>query len=131
MLTFALENIEDFETEQKVNKLIRNGKCVVDQFISDIKKDKNLSPELGDLFAIIEDVANNQILPSNKYRRLHVSKKVHFTPYEAKSKHLRVYLFHENTSGQIIVIGGKKTEQKEDLKRLEKILSEYYQFLQQ
>jgi len=131
MPTFAIEHIEEFETKQKVNKLLRNGKCIVDEFVNEIKQDKNLSPELGDLYAIIEDVANNQILPPTRYKKLRVSKKLKFKPYEAKSKHLRLYLFHEKGSGQIIVLGGKKTDQKDDIERLKKLISEYSLFLQE
>lgn len=129
MLIFAIEHFEEFETKQKVNKLLRNGKCIVDEFVEEIKQDKNLSPELGELYAIIEDIANNKLLPHTRYKKLRVSKKLKFKPYEAKSKHLRLYLFHEKGSGQIIVLGGKKTDQKDDIQRLEKIISEYNSYL--
>jgi hypothetical protein len=130
MPTFVIEHIEEFDTKQKVNKLVRNGKCIVDEFVEEIRQDNNLSPELGELYAIIEDIANNQLLPPNRYKKLRVSKKLKFKPYEAKSKHLRLYLFHENGTGQIIVLGGKKKDQKEDIQRLEKLISEYNSYLQ-
>lgn len=131
MPNFAIKHIEEFETIQRVNKLVRNGKCIVEEFVEGIKKDKNLSPELGELYAIIEDVANNQILPPTRFKKLHVSNKLKFKPYEAKSKHLRLYLFHEKGTGQIIVFGGKKTDQKDDIQRLKKLIGEYNSFIQE
>ncbi len=131
MTTFVVTQIEDFETNQKVNKLFRNGKCILDEFIKEIKADRNLSEEIGDLFAIIEDVANEERLPKTKYRNLHLSKKLKYSPYEAKSKHLRLYLFHDKENGQIIVLGGKKGTQLKDLSKFDKIIQEYTKYVQQ
>ncbi len=128
MIRFATEHIEDFETAVPVNKLIRNGKSLMDEFVTEIKKDKNLASELGDLFAIVEDVANKKRLPPTRYRKIIVPKKFKFKPYEAKSKHLRLYLFHDNESGQVIVMGGKKTEQKSDIEHLKSIVVDYTNF---
>ena len=130
MSTFVVKQIEDFETNQKVNKLIRNGKCILDDFIKDINSDKTLAAEIGDLYAIIEDVANEKRVPKTKYRNLHLTKKLKFNPYEAKSKHLRLYLFHDKENGQIIVLGGKKGTQLKDLSKFEKIIQEYSRYIQ-
>ncbi len=46
--------------------------------------------------------------------------------YEAKSGGIRIYLFHEEKTGRVIVIGGDKDSQNEDVKRVEKIIKEYY-----
>jgi len=112
---------------QDVYKLVRNGKCLLDEFVNDIKKDKNLEPELGDLFANIEDVANGELLPSNRYKILKLGK-LPFTAFEAKTKNLRLYLFHERNTGIVLIIGGKKTEQDEDLDRIKRIIKEYSNF---
>ncbi|MBI3509498.1 MAG: hypothetical protein HY064_02470 [Bacteroidetes bacterium] len=126
MATFSVEQIEEFDnTKQKVFKLFRNGKCLYTEFTAEISKDDNLEPELDELFANIEDVANNELLPKNKYRKLHISSKLQYTPYEAKTHHLRAYMFHDSETGQVIVCGGTKGEQDEDLERVEKIIKEY------
>jgi hypothetical protein len=78
---------------------------------------------LGELFATIEDVANGKLVPKHRYRKLHLN-----TPYpafEAKSKHLRLYLIYEKQSGQVHILGGKKSSQPKDLKRVESIIKEY------
>jgi len=126
MITFDARRIWDFETIQPVYKIVRNGKCLLDDFVTRIESDKNLAPELGDLFAIVEDIANCKLNP--RHRKLHLSKHLRHSGYEAKSKHLRLYLFHEKGSGQILIFGGKKGEQAEDIKRFEKIIHEYTTF---
>lgn len=128
MVRFAIEHIQEFDTIVPVNKLIRNGKSLMDEFVTAIKKDKNLSQELGDIFAIIEDVANQKRLPLTRYRKIVVPKKFKFKPYEAKSKHLRFYLFHDNETGQVIVMGGKKSDQKRDIENLKTIILDYTNF---
>lgn len=96
-----------------------------DEFVTDIERDKNLEPELDEVFSIIEDIADNKLLPKGDYRRLHLSNKLGFTAFEAKTKHLRVYLFHDSGTGQIIICGGLKKNQDKDIDRVERIIKEY------
>lgn len=42
MLKFAISEIKEFDTKQKVYKLLREGKCYFDDFIAEIKSDANL-----------------------------------------------------------------------------------------
>lgn len=130
MISFEVKRITEFETEQKVNKLIRNGKCLVDDFWGEIKKDKNIEPELDELVATVEDVANGKMVPKNQYRKLHLSSKLQYSAFEVKSKHLRLYLINEKDTGQIHILGGKKGDQDEDIKRVQKIIREYTLFKQ-
>jgi len=51
-----------------------------------------------------------------------------YSAFEVKSKHLRLYLINEKETGQIHILGGKKGDQDEDLKRVEKIIREYTEF---
>jgi hypothetical protein len=131
MSIFVVVEFDQFKTKQKVNKLIRDGRCLADEFINEIRADKNLAPELSELFATIEDVANNKIVPPNRYKILHLRKNLNYTPYEAKSKHLRLYLFFDKEKGQIIIFGGKKGSQAKDLKNFEKRITEYSNYEQQ
>ena len=119
MITFEIERIPEFDTIQNVNKLIRNERCLFDEFVEEVEANGNLAPELGDLFAIIESIADCVIHPKCKKLQLGINLK--YAGYEAKSKHLRVYLFHEKGTGQILVFGGMKGDQDEDIKRFEKI----------
>ena len=131
MPTFVVIEFDQFKTKQKVNKLLRNGRCLVDEFVNEIRGDKNLAPELSELFATIEDVANSKIVPPNRYRKLHLKKNLNYTPYEAKSKYLRLYLIIDKEKGQVVVFGGKKGSQSKDLKNFEKRITEYSIYKQQ
>lgn len=128
MATFTLIELEHYQTRQKVYKLCRDGKCYFDDFMTEVKADNNLKPELGDLVPIIKDVANGKKPPTKKYRKENLGKKMPFTVYAAKSAHLRLYSFTDS-NGLIIIIGGKKTEQDEDLERSKSIVKEYSEFI--
>lgn len=132
MPEFDVIKIDEFDTIQPVFKLVRNGKCRFDEFCGQIESDKNLNPELGDIYAVIEEVANcNGFLPPSKYKLLRLSSKLAFKGYEAKSKHLRVYIFQDKDTGQIITLGGKKGDQDEDIKRFVKTIKEYTEYKNQ
>jgi hypothetical protein len=127
MSNFTLEEFKESNTAQKVHKLCRDGVCFYDEFRDKIKKDKNLRPELSDLWAILKDAANDKKLPKNRYRKENLGKKMPYNVYAAKSDHLRLYTFTDS-EGLIIVIGGKKTDQDTDLKRIKDIVKSYKEF---
>ncbi len=131
MPTFGVRQLEIYKTSVRVFKLIREQHCFYDDFVEEIALDKNLERELYDLDAIIEDAANGKLLPAGRYRKLRLSAKIKYSAYEAKSKHLRLYLIHEYETGKILILGGKKTTQDKDLDRLERLLKEYHEFTQQ
>ncbi|HKR03975.1 MAG TPA: hypothetical protein VJY62_05000 [Bacteroidia bacterium] len=126
MVIFEVEGL-GFNTRQRINKLKRNGKSLINEFLEEIKKDKNLEPELGELYATLEDTANGKMVPKNQYRKLRLSSKIKYSAFEAKSKHLRLYLFHDENR-KIIMIGGKKVDQERDIERLEKIIKEHTEY---
>jgi hypothetical protein len=96
-----------------------------DEFKTEIKQDNNLKAELGDLWAILKYVADGKApyLRETKYKKL---KNTKYPIHEAKSKELRLYVYIDD--GMIIILGGKKTEQDEDIKRVEGIIKEYLEF---
>lgn len=131
MPIFEIQKIDEFETLQPINKLIRNGKCMFDAFVEGAKSEAKLEAELGELYAIIQYVANRKtpFLPKQKFRKLHLKKKLKYTGFEAKSKHLRLYLFMEKETGMILAFGGTKgTQEQTDLDLFEKIIKEFTQF---
>jgi len=66
----------------------------------------------------MQQVSELQLLPKNKFRELKGSKD-NIKEYEIKTRNLRVYLFHEEHTGRIIVCGGKKHHRKKTLNILE------------
>ncbi|UPT68719.1 MAG: hypothetical protein M0D57_08890 [Sphingobacteriales bacterium JAD_PAG50586_3] len=120
MSIFVVKHVDKPHIRQPICKLVRDNKCIIDDFFDEIKADNNLKGELFKVWAIIEDVANGLLIPPNKY------KSVGNDAYEVKTKHLRVY--HCRKDGLIILVsGGKKTTQDVDIKRAKKIIKEYLQ----
>lgn len=124
MPKFEVKIYNPYPTKQRVGKLVRDGKVLADEFFDEIKKDANLEPELGELFAHVRTIANGKRLPKNAFRILDLGK-LKYTVCEVKSNHLRLYLFQDNA--HIIVIGGKKGDQDGDLEKLKSIIKEYTQ----
>ena len=93
MLIFSFENIPEFDTRQPVHKLVKNGRCLIDEFWLEVRKDQNLVREGRVIWKILEDVANGERLPKTRYRKL----KLRHNVCEAKSKQLRVYLLQERS----------------------------------
>ncbi len=124
MPKFEVRLYNPYPTKHPVGKLVRDGKVLPDDFFDEIKKDNNLEPELGELFAHVKTIANGYRLPKNAFRILDLGK-LKYTVYEVKSSHLRLYLFQDKA--HIIVIGGKKGDQEDDLEKLKSIIKEYTQ----
>ena len=104
---------------------------MADEFRIEVMAASNLAHEWGDMQAVLADVANGVRVPPSRYKKLSVGKKLKYSVFEAKSRHLRLYLFEEKGTGLIMIMGGKKTEQKEDIKVVKKIVKEYALFKQQ
>jgi hypothetical protein len=117
-------------TKQKIYKLCREGVCFYDEFREQLRNDTNLEPELGTLWPILKYVADGKtpLQSSNKYKK--INKIFKYPVYEAKSPNLRMYVFFDQGS-MVILLGDKKTEQEQNLNRIEAILKDYYEFKNQ
>jgi putative component of toxin-antitoxin plasmid stabilization module len=104
--------------------LLVNGTCEYDDFEKEIEKDGNYKSELNTIIARMHEIADLKSLPKEKFRELK-PKSVN-TEYEIKTKHLRVYLFHDKNTGRVIVCGGKKGTQQSDIKHFRNIKKEYF-----
>jgi hypothetical protein len=126
MITFDVEEDEDYKTRDKVCKLIRDGKCLINDFYNEIENDGNLCRQLEVIEATLETLANGGPIPSGKYKP--IGKKIgDHQMYELKYKDLRLYIF-KDVAGQIQIIGGKKGNQSKDISRAKKILKEYHDY---
>jgi putative component of toxin-antitoxin plasmid stabilization module len=126
MVRFELKEIEEVNGKIKFFKLIVDGNCEFDDFCKEIEKDGNLKRQLIQVQARMEDVADMKRLPKNKFRDI-TPKKESIKEYEIKTKNLRIYLFHEEFTGKIIVLAGKKSTQKKDIRRFRKIKKRYFE----
>ena len=111
-------------TKIKVYELHKNGISIFEEFFKQIENDGNLLSNIAAVVRIIEDTANLNRRPQNKFRVLK-GLSVNCKVFEAKSGVIRVYLFHEEKTGRIIVMGGVKDNQSADIKKVEKIIKEY------
>ena len=112
-------------TKIDVYELCKNGKSVFEEFFEQIEGEGNLISNLAAAIRIIEDSANLKMVPKSKFRVLQ-GLSVKCKVFEAKSGIIRIYIFHEEKTGRVIVMGGNKDSQDEDIKRLERIIKEYY-----
>lgn len=113
-------------TRIKVYELCKNNESLFQKFYDEIEKDANLFDNLAGALSVIEMSANLYRLARSKFRQLQIPS-LNCKVYEAKSSSIRVYLFHEEKTGRIIVTGGKKDSQKEDIYLVKKIIKEYYE----
>lgn len=90
-----------------------------------MRRDARLNLEINNIYSTIEDSCNLVLLPKTMFRQLKLGK-LPYRLYEAKSKHLRFYLLKLEKTGRVILIGGRKTSQKADLKHLEALLKDIH-----
>lgn len=125
MYRFALKKIEQIEGKLQFYKLFVNDVCEYDTFWVQCEQDGNLKSELVTLQARMQQLADLKTLPVEKHRDL-TPKHETVKEYEIKTKHLRIYTFHDKENGRIIVLGGKKTNQVSDIKRFRNIKKAYF-----
>ena len=122
MSKFALQNIDRIKGQIRFKKLIVDGECQFDQFCELIRHEGNLEKQLIGIFSNMEEVAQMRRLPREKFRDITPAKES-IKEFEIKKGDLRVYVIKED--GHIVVLGGKKGDQDEDIKQLRSIKRRY------
>ena len=84
-------------------------------FIDEHQNDALIFDKIAGALSIIEITSILLRLPKTKFRLIE-GHGMNCKVYEAKSGIIRLYLFHEENTGRVIVTGGKKGNQKEDIK---------------
>lgn len=111
-------------TKIKVCELCKNGDSIFKNFINELENDPNLFSHLARALKTVEDSSNLIRLPKKRFRQLK-GHGLNCKLYEAKYSELRIYLFHEEKTGRVIVTGGKKPNQKADIKSVVKTIRDY------
>lgn len=111
-------------TKISVFELFKNGESLFKPFVDEIEKDGNLFDKLAGAIRIIEETSNLNRYPKTKFREIQ-GHKLKCKVFEAKSGPIRIYLFHEENTGRIIITGGLKDNQKKDIKSILKTIKEY------
>lgn len=112
-------------TKIDVYELCKNEQSLFATFFNEIEKDGNLLSNLASAIRIIEDTSNLMRRPKAKFRVIQ-GHNLNCKVYEAKSGSIRIYLFHEENTGRVIVTGGNKNDQDQDIKKILKIIKEYH-----
>lgn len=123
MRTFATETIDAIHGKQTFEKLIIDGVCQFDVFERELKTNGTYHTELRTIMAYMDFIANGKSLPKTKFREIKGGKNIPKL-YEFKSKHLRIYAFHQ-PFGKIVVFGGYKSTQGNDIATLNSVVKEY------
>lgn len=111
-------------TKIEVLELCKNNVSLFESFVEEIKNDGNLINSFAGALRVIENSSNLISMPKNKFRLIEGHNlKCKF--YEAKYGLIRIYLFHEDKTGRIIVAGGLKNAQEKDIKKVWNIIKEY------
>ena len=125
MPTFALEHVKEIKGKINFFLLKIDGKSQFLEFEEQLKAEGNLAGELTTIQVRMQEMAEmRNPMPKTKCRDL-TPKGDSVKEYELKTKHLRVYLIHEEHKGRIIVLAGKKSTQPKDIKRFRKIKEAY------
>ena len=122
MSRFALEDITEVKGQIRFKKLVVDGFCQYDEFCEQIESDGNLKKQLVGIFANMNQVAQMNRLPREKFTDI-TPKKEQVKEFEIKKGDLRVYLIKEE--GHIVIIGGKKGSQHEDIRQFRSIKQRY------
>ncbi len=122
MNRFALEDIQAVKGRIPFKKLIIDGDCQYDEFCEQLKLEGNLNKQLVGILNNMNQVSNLKRLPKHKFRDI-TPKKELVKEYEFKKGDLRFYVIKED--GHIVVLGGKKNTQKEDLGQFRSIKKRY------
>lgn len=113
------------ETLIDVYELCKSGESLFEKFVQEIEDNANLFGFLVRAIRIIEGSANLLRFPKNKFREIE-GHNLKCKVYEAKAGALRTYLFHREKTGRIIVSGGIKKDQKQDIKNTIRTIKEYF-----
>ena len=119
---FALERIEEIKGKIDFFVLVKDKVNQYEVVKEQLQKDGNYESELNTLQTRLQSMAELKQMPETKCRQLHPKDEKY---YELKTKHLRLYLFHLENKGRVIVFLGKKTNQKKDIKKFRSIKKEY------
>jgi hypothetical protein len=112
-------------TKIRVYELCRYGHSIFETFFNEVQKGGSLFGHLAGAIRIVEDTSNLHRRPKGKFREIkntHLECKL----YEAKSGIIRIYLIHEENKGRVIIAGGLKDDQANDIQFVIKNIKAYY-----
>ena len=126
METIEVRRLDIISGKQSFVKLIVDGKDLLEEF--ELSLEERYRTEMRTIYAWMQMVADLNPVPGTVYHPISDGKDG-FREYEFKSKHLRVYAIAE-PGGKIVVMGGKKNTQRQDIKRFRELKKQLTKYLQ-
>ncbi len=121
MPKYELKRIGEIIGKCSFYTLVINGVNVYEEFF---EKHKGLYlNELKRVTGRMKLVAEGKRLPKKMARPIDSSKD--YKLLEIKSKNLRIYTFHQDKTGKVIIHCGHKSTQKKDIPKFQKIVEDY------
>ncbi|MDQ3110387.1 MAG: hypothetical protein M3R17_10885 [Bacteroidota bacterium] len=111
MSSFTIELIIELKGKQSCFKLLKNGDCEFDEFWAENERNSIMKKQLAQIQARLKYIVDLKYdhLGPQKFKELTGRKSNDpYKEYEIKTKNLRVYLFKDEGTGQIIVMGELK-----------------------
>jgi hypothetical protein len=123
-MAFSLKEYDIILGKQIFYELLKDGKSLLAEFVDEIQSNPQYKSEYLTLLSYMEMVAKNERTSPGKYKPLNKNKDG-YNEYEFRSDHLRIYLFHLSPYGKIIILGGYKNQQPEDIKKFRSLKKQY------
>lgn len=111
------------DTKIPIFELCIYHESIFEQFIISLEGG-NFETDLYGAIRNLELAANLISLPKTKFREIK-GQKLDWKLYEVKYGSVRIYHFQEKNTGRIIVIGGLKNDQEQDIKKAVKTIKAY------
>lgn len=103
-------------------KLYIDGKCLFDEFLENIEKNKADKKLYRYIVAYMDALTDQNRFPSSKFN--HIEDTSRYDIYEFKKDRLRVYVLKQKPNF-FIVLGGFKATQKKDINILKSIIKDF------
>lgn len=126
MPKFSLVVIDELSGVNLIQKLKIGDRCPFDEFCEEIKNEASYQDQLDTIQLYFSKLGNNEDIPAKKFQELKFRKKNDpVKDYELRTGDLRVYCIKGTNRNKIIILGGKKSNQKKDIKKLRLIKLEF------
>ena len=128
MRKFVSKLIQDVSIHVSIYYLEINGKNLFEEFFEQNCSKKEYRNQFGQIQNILMTLGLNETekLPPTKFKVLKRNKSDTIVDYEIKTKDFRIYLFRDDNSSKVIVLGGFKKNQKKDIEKLRRIKKQYF-----
>ncbi len=125
MSKFDVEKL-DVDGVTPFYKLIKNDKCLFDDYMDGLKKSGNRKSEIGSIFSIINNVSRYKVNECETPKKLFASLKGYYKviDFEIRKNGIRVYV-SLYLDGYLLFFGGEKQDQNRDIASMRAIKKEF------